>query len=128
VFEPFDFRQLYRKVSEIVDRHLSPASRRKQSQRWTELDLRDIYHEGGERQFDRGSWPDSIKKSFTIAHDGNRAVIRENIAMREEIRRLQGKVGWYRVKNIALTSIITALAYEGLKAIAPMIARWLGLI
>jgi hypothetical protein len=41
---------------------------------------------------------------------------------------LQGRLKRYKVVNIALTSILTGLAWEGLKLIVPALLRWLGIV
>lgn len=49
-----------------------------------ELNLTECYQEGGAREFER-SWPPSLQKSLTLAHDVNRALIREKDAMQRTL-------------------------------------------
>lgn len=60
----------------------------------------------------------AINEGWTKIRENEKAIrVKDN-----EIAQLRKKVGFYRVKNIALTSIITGLAWEGIKAISP--ALW----
>lgn len=62
----------------------------------------------------------AINECWTKVHQleaENRRKDKEIAALREDNRNLHRSVRRYRVVNIALTSIITALAWEGLKAL-----------
>lgn len=45
-----------------------------------------------------------------------------------ELGFVYAKIRNYKILNHALTSIITVLALEGLKALAPIALRWLGFV
>jgi hypothetical protein len=55
------------------------------------------------------------------------AELHERLAQRDKLIKDQARyVRGYRIVNIALTSIITGLAWEGLRAVLPIALRWFG--
>lgn len=61
------------------------------------------------REFDRNSVA-GLRKSLSKCHDVNQALIRNQTALQEKLNRSQ-------IVNVALTAIITSLAFKGLEVL-----------
>ena len=77
------------------------------------------------KQYTRSDNPELLR-SLNDAWSRIRTLEQSNIRKDVELGLLQGRVRSYKFLNIALTSIITALALEGLKALVPIALRWVG--
>ena len=78
-----------------------------------------------QREFERDSIP-GLQKSLSKAHDNLQRQMRINTQLYGELTVLQGRVSRYRGSTILLTSIVSGLAWEGLKYLLPIALRWLG--
>lgn len=67
-----------------------------------------------------------VIEAVNLALTKSRKCERELEEKKKELFDLKQKLRSYRVVNIALTSIITGLAWEGLKLVIPMVLWWLG--
>jgi len=68
-----------------------------------------------------------LLRSLNLAWTRIRQLEELNLKKDLEIGVLKRKVRNYRIANTALISIITGLAWEGLRFVLPIAARWLGL-
>ncbi len=90
----------------------------------TEVPLESFYREGGQREYERQSWPTSLQKSMTLAHDANRALIREKRRHDETIQKQQRTLDkqwiWIRILSgaaagaWALLGAVITLLFRGI--------------
>jgi len=72
---------------------------------------------------DNGELLRSLNEAWSKIRKMENSLIKKDV----EIGVLRGKIQRTKIVNIALTSIVTGLAWEGLKFVLPLIARYLGL-
>lgn len=108
----FRFRDLEQLVHYDYEAVMHPIEKAKRAGTLNALDRSQQYIEPSAGELLRSlneAWP-KIRKLETL-----------NDTKDEEIRGLRRVVGRYQIANIVLTSIITGLAWEGLKALVTLI-------
>lgn len=109
---PFRFDQMLERSLAIAARHMTPIEKAKQLGTFNAADRSKQYPlDHPEKVIE------AVNKCWTKVH----SLEAENRRKEETIQGLKKQLGRYKFSNIGLISIITGLAWEGLKALITLI-------